>query len=67
MDVFYKIFQSNKQFIKDYIANCRAENKCGILKQQGKPYNYEDAIKDLQKELNYEVDREIFAKLLKNK
>ena len=67
MDVFYKIFQSNKQFIKDYIANCRAENKCGILKPQGKVYNYEDTIKDLRKELTDEIDREIFAKLLKNK
>lgn len=64
MDIFYKIFQSNKQFIKDYIENCRKENKCAVIKPQHKPYSFDDAIKDLQKEMQDEMDRELLSTIM---
>ena len=64
MDIFYKIFQSNKQFIRDYIENCRKENKCAVIKLQHKPYSFDDAIKDLQKEMQDEMDRELVSTIL---
>ena len=65
MEIFWKIFEHNKQIIKDYIEKSLKEQLVGIIKPQHPAYTMDDAINDLTKELCDEIDKETLAKIVK--
>jgi hypothetical protein len=65
MEIFWKIFEHNKQIIKDYIEKSLKEQLVGIIKPQHPPYSINDAVNDLTKETQDEIDKEILAEIVK--
>ena len=65
MEIFWKIFEHNKQIIKDYIEKSLKEQLVGIIKPQHPAYTMDDAINDLTKEMQDEIDKEILAEIAK--
>ena len=65
MEIFWKIFEHNKQIIKDYIEKSLKEQLAGIIKPQHPAYTFNDAINDLTKEMQDEIDKEIILDIIK--